>query len=75
MEAGSRIGYNITGVESVSSLRTDIAIRPAEDGSVVSYNLDYKVVDESERSEVEGRFDCAVHASLACLKKFVEEMS
>ena len=74
-QQGRQIGYNVTGVESVSSLRTDIAIRPGEGGSVVSYSLDFKVSNESEGSEIEACFDSAVNGSLACLKKFVEEMS
>ncbi len=74
-QQGSRIGYSVVGVEGVSSLHIDIAIRPAEGSSVVSYGLDFEVSSESEGPKVEGRFDSAVNSSLACLKKFVEEMS
>ena len=38
-------------------------------------NLDFEVSSESEGPKVEGRFDSTVNSSLACLKKFVEEMS
>ena len=72
---GSRIGYDVTGVESVSSLRIDVAIGPEEGGSVVSYSLDFKGSSKSKGSEAEGRFDSAVNDSLGCLKTFVEEMS
>ena len=72
-DEGERIGYRVTSVEDVKSMRIDISVRPKGDGAAVTFAFDFEVDDGvTDRSAVERRFDQSPVESLACLKRCAE---
>ena len=71
-DEGRRIGYRVTDVEGVNSMRIDIAIRPEVDGTAATFILDFDVNDPTDVSDVVRKFELYAVDSLACLNRHVE---
>ena len=70
-ETGRRIGYAITGVEGIRSLRNNFSIRPEGDDTTVTCTLNFEVNEsEADVVDVKKDFDIYMAESLACLKHY-----
>ena len=70
---GARIGYDISGIEGVESMRNRIDLRAMDQETEAKISLDFETVDsQGQVPTLEEELSHSMEQSLECLKYFAE---